>query len=158
VAIFMQISDKHVMSMNYTLKNDQGTVLDTSENREPLSFIVGSGMIIPGLEKELHGKEKGDKVSVTVEPKEGYGEYDPSQTVAVSRNQFADGTEVKVGMTVQAQREDGQVQLLTIKEVVDDTITLDANHPLAGQTLHFDVQIEDVREATEEEIEHGHVH
>ena len=144
--------------MNYTLKNDQGMVLDTSENREPLSFIVGSGMIIPGLEKELHGKEKGDTVSVTVEPKDGYGEYDPNQTVTVSKNQFAEGTEIKQGMTVQAQREDGQIQLLTIKEVVDDTITLDANHPLAGQTLHFDVQIEDIREATEEEIEHGHVH
>ena len=154
----MQISDKHVVSMNYTLKNDQGTVLDTSENREPLSFIVGKGMIIPGLEKELHGKEKGDKVSVTVEPKDGYGEYDASQMVKVAKNQFAEGSEIKVGMTVQAQTQEGQVQLLTIKEVEGDSITLDANHPLAGQNLHFDVQIEDVREATEEELEHGHVH
>lgn len=154
----MQISDKHVVSMNYTLKNDQGTVLDTSENSDALQFIVGTGMIIPGLEKELYGKEKGDKVSVTVEPKDGYGEYDGTQMVKVSKSQFSEGSEIKVGMTVQAQSQEGQIQLLTIKEVEDDTVTLDANHPLAGQTLHFDVEIEDVRDATEEELEHGHAH
>ncbi len=154
----MQISDKHVVSMNYTLKDDQGTVLDTSENRDPLQFIVGSGMIIPGLEKELHGKEKGEKVSVTVQPKDGYGEYDDTQMIDVSKNQFQEGLEIKTGMQVQAQNPDGQVQILTIKDVKDDTVTLDANHPLAGQTLHFDVQIDDVREATDEELEHGHVH
>ena len=158
VAIFMQISDKHVVSMNYTLKDDQGTVLDTSENRDALKFIVGSGMIIPGLEKELHGKETGDKVSVTVEPKDGYGEYDATQMIQVSRSQFQEGTEIKTGMQVQAQSQDGQIQILTIKDVDDDNVTLDANHPLAGQTLHFDVQIEDVRPATEEELSHGHVH
>jgi FKBP-type peptidyl-prolyl cis-trans isomerase SlyD len=144
--------------MNYTLKNDQGTVLDTSENSDALQFIVGTGMIIPGLEKELYGKEKGDKVSVTVEPKNGYGEYDETQMVKVSKDQFSEGSEIKVGMTVQAQSQEGQIQLLTIKDVEDDTVTLDANHPLAGQTLHFDVEIEDVRDATEEELEHGHIH
>ena len=154
----MQISDKHVVSMNYTLKDDQGTVLDTSENRDALQFIVGSGMIIPGLEKELHGKEKGDKVSVTVQPKDAYGEYDATKIVKVSKSQFQEGTEIKTGMQVQAQSQDGQIQILTIKEVENDDVTLDANHPLAGQTLHFDVQIEDVRDATEEELNHGHVH
>ena len=154
----MQISDKHVVSMNYTLKDDQGTVLDTSENRDALQFIVGSGMIIPGLEKELHGKEKGDKVSVTVQPKDAYGEYDATKIVTVSKSQFQEGTEIKAGMQVQAQSQDGQIQILTVKEVENDDVTLDANHPLAGQTLHFDVQIEDVRDATEEELNHGHVH
>jgi FKBP-type peptidyl-prolyl cis-trans isomerase SlyD len=144
--------------MNYTLKDDQGTVLDTSENRDPLQFIVGAGMIIPGLEKELHGKEKGEKVSVTVQPKEAYGEYDATQMVTVSKSQFQEGTEIKMGMQVQAQSPDGGVHILTVKEVKDDEVTLDANHPLAGQTLHFDVQIDDVREATDEELEHGHIH
>ena len=154
----MQISDKHIVSMNHTLKDDQGTVLDTSENRDALQFIVGSGMIIPGLEKELHGKEKGDKVSVTVQPKDAYGEYDATKIVTVSKSQFQEGTEIKAGMQVQAQSQDGQIQILTVKEVENDDVTLDANHPLAGQTLHFDVQIEDVRDATEEELNHGHVH
>lgn len=154
----MQISDKHVVSMNYTLKDEQGTVLDTSENRDPLKFIVGSGMIIPGLEKELQGKEKGDELSVTVEPADGYGEYDETRMVDVSKSQFQEGTEIKTGMQVQAQDPNGGVQILTVKEVKDENVTLDANHPLAGQTLHFDVQIDDVREATDEELEHGHVH
>lgn len=154
----MQISNKHVVGMNYTLKDDQGTVLDTSENRDVLKFIVGSGMIIPGLEKELYGKKKGDKLSVTVQAKDGYGEYDDTQMIKVSKSQFPEGTEQKPGMAVQAQRQDGEVQILTIKEVENDTVTLDANHPLAGQTLHFDVEIEEVRDATEEELEHGHVH
>jgi FKBP-type peptidyl-prolyl cis-trans isomerase SlyD len=154
----MQISDKHVVSMNYTLKDDKGTVLDTSENRDPLKFIVGSGMIIPGLEKELKGKEKGDELSVTVAPAEGYGEYDDNKMVDVSKSQFQEGTEIKLGMQVQAQDSNGNVQILTVKEVKGDNVTLDVNHPLAGQTLHFDVQIDDVREATDEELQHGHVH
>ena len=154
----MQISDKHVVSMNYTLKDDQGTVLDTSENREPLQFIVGAGMIIPGLEKELQGREEGDTLSVTLEPKECYGEYDPTQMIDVSKSQVQEGLEINAGMQVQAQNPDGQVQILTIKDVKDDTVTLDANHPLAGQILHFDVQIDDVRKATDEELEHGHIH
>lgn len=154
----MQISDKHVVSMNYTLKDDQGMVLDTSENRDPLKFIVGSGMIIPGLEKELQGKEKGDEISVIVEPADGYGEYDDTRVVDVSKSQFQEGTEIKAGMQVQAQDANGDVQILIVKEVKGESVTLDINHPLAGKTLHFDVQIDDVREATDEELQHGHVH
>ncbi len=154
----MQISDKHVVSMNYTLKDDQGMVLDTSENRDPLKFIVGSGMIIPGLEKELQGKEKGDEISVIVEPADGYGEYDDTRVVDVSKSQFQEGTEINAGMQVQAQDANGDVQILIVKEVKGESVTLDINHPLAGKTLHFDVQIDDVREATDEELQHGHVH
>ena len=116
----MQISDKHVVSMNYTLKDDQGNVLDTSENRDPLKFIVGTGMIIPGLEKELHGKEKGDSLSVTLEPKDGYGEYDEAKMIDVPKTQFQEGTDIKTGMQVQAQSPDGGVQILTIKEIKGD--------------------------------------
>ena len=154
----MQISDKHVVSMNYTLKDDQGIVLDTSENRDPLKFITGLEMIIPGLEKELYGKKKGDTVSVTLQPKDGYGEYDAAKMVDVPKTQFQEGTDIKPGMQVQAQNPNGGVQVLTVKEIKGDNVTLDANHPLAGQTLHFDVQIDDVREATDEELEHKHVH
>ncbi len=154
----MQVAEKTVVSMNYTLKDDDGTVIDSSEGREPLSFIAGKGMIIPGLEQALIGKNPGDEVSVSVSPEEGYGEYREEMTVQVNKDQFQGDSEITEGMQVQAHNKDGSTQILTVKEVSDDQVTLDANHPLAGQTLHFDVSIEDVREATQEELDHGHTH
>lgn len=154
----MNIEKDKVVSMNYTLKNDQGEVLDTSDGREALAFIYGNGMIIPGLEKEMKGKAKGDSFSVTIPPAEGYGEYDEEAFVSVSKDNFQQDMELEVGMPVQAQQSDGSVQHFYIKQVADDTVTLDANHPLAGETLHFDVSIEDVRDASAEELDHGHVH
>ncbi|MDY7029399.1 MAG: peptidylprolyl isomerase, partial [Spirochaetota bacterium] len=147
-----------VVSIDYTLKDDQGTVIDTSNERGPLSFIFGSGTIIPGLENELEGREKGDSFSVTVEPKDGYGEYDDSMMFEVGKDQFQDSSQIEEGMQVQAQNNQGQVQILTVKSIGDENVTLDANHPLAGQKLFFDVSVTDVRDATEEEIDHGHVH
>ncbi len=144
--------------MNYTLKDDNGTVLDSSENRDPLSFIAGKGMIIPGLENALMGKEPGEEVSVTIAPEEAYGEYNEDMSIQVSTDQFQGDEKVTVGMQVQAHNKDGSTQILTVKDIEGDQVTLDANHPLAGQTLHFDVSIEDVREATEEELDHGHTH
>ena len=154
----MQITDNHVVSMNYTLKNDEGIVIDTSENRDPLQFIMGQGMIIPGLETAIKGKQTGDEISVSLAPSEGYGDYDESNIIAVPTSQFQEGTDITVGMHVQAQRPDGDVQILIIKEINGEEVTLDANHPLAGQTLHFTVQIESVRAATEEELAPVHVH
>lgn len=154
----MYVSDKTVVSIDYTLKDDTGTVLDTSENREPLSFLFGSGSIIPGLEKALEGKAAGDELSVTVNPEEGYGEYNDELVFSVGKDRFQDPSIIEVGSQVQAQSADGSVQVLTIKGVADEEVTLDANHPLAGQTLHFDVAVSEVREATSEEIDHGHVH
>lgn len=154
----MQVAEKTVVSMNYTLTGDDGAVIDSSEGREPLSFIAGRGMIIPGLEQALIGKNPGDEVSVTVSPEEGYGEYNEEMTVQVNKDQFQGDSEIAEGMQVQAHNKDGSTQILTVKEVSDDQVTLDANHPLAGQTLHFDVSIEDVREATQEELDHGHTH
>ncbi len=154
----MQVAEKTVVSMNYTLKDESGTVLDTSEGREPLSFIAGRGMIIPGLENALLGKEIGDEISVTVAPEEAYGEYNEEMTLQVSKDQFQGDSEITEGMQVQAHNKDGSTQILTVKEIEDDQVTLDANHPLAGQTLHFEVSIEEVREATEEELDHGHTH
>jgi FKBP-type peptidyl-prolyl cis-trans isomerase SlyD len=154
----MQIAENHVVSMNYTLKDEKGNVLDTSEGKEPLDFLYGKGMIIPGLEKALEGKEKGASLKVTVEPEEGYGTYNEQAIGEVSKDNFQEGMEPKVGMQVQAQDPNGNVQIFTITEIKDETVMLDGNHPLAGQTLYFDVDIADVREATAEEIEHGHVH
>ncbi len=154
----MKIQNDKVVSIDYTLKDDSGEVLDTSQEREPLAFIFGSGNIIPGLENALEGKEQGEELSVTVEPKEGYGEYDDSLMFEVGKEQFQDASQIQEGMQVQAQNSNGQVQIFTIKSIGDEKVTLDANHPLAGQTLHFDVAVSEVRDATEEEIDHGHVH
>jgi len=154
----MKIETDKVVSIDYTLKDDQGTVIDTSNERGPLSFIFGNGTIIPGLENELEGKEKGDSFSVTVEPKDGYGEYDDSMMFEVGKDQFQDSSQIEEGMQVQAQNNQGQIQILTVKDIGDEKVTLDANHPLAGQKLFFDVSVTDVRNATEEELDHGHVH
>jgi len=154
----MKIETDKVVSIDYTLKDEQGAVIDTSNERGPLSFIFGNGTIIPGLEKELDGKEKGDEFSVTVEPKDGYGEYDDARIFEVGKEQFQDPEKIEEGMQVQAQDNQGNVQLLTIRNIADEKVTLDANHPLAGQTLFFDVTVSDVREASDEELDHGHVH
>jgi FKBP-type peptidyl-prolyl cis-trans isomerase SlyD len=154
----MKIQNDKVVSIDYTLKDDSGEVLDTSQEREPLAFIFGSGNIIPGLENALEGKEKGEELSVTVEPKEGYGEYDESLMFEVGKEQFQDASQIQEGMQVQAQNSNGQVQIFTIKDIGDEKVTLDANHPLAGQTLHFDVAVSEVRDASDEELDHGHVH
>ncbi len=154
----MKIEEDKVVSIDYTLKDDQGQVLDSSEENGPLSFIYGNGNIITGLETALEGKTVGDEVSVNVEPKDGYGEYDEKMIFEVDKNQFQDVSKVSEGMQVQGQTADGQVQVFTVKTVGDDKVTLDANHPLAGYTLHFDVAVTDIRDATPEELDHGHVH
>ena len=154
----MTISQNMVVSINYTLKNDRGDVLDSSEGRDPLQFIHGTGMIIPGLEEALSGREQGESLSVTVDPAEGYGEYDEAMIFSVPREKFQDPSMLEVGAQVQAQTEDGGVRILQIKSMEDDSVTLDANHPLAGEKLHFDVTVEDVREASDEELDHGHAH
>lgn len=154
----MQIAENHVVSIDYVLKDDAGNVLDTSEGRGPLAFLYGKGMIIPGLEKALAGKKTGDSVQVTVQPDEGYGSYNDEAVGEVSKDNFQEDMEPKVGMQVQTQDPNGNVQIFTITDVKDETVVLDGNHPLAGQVLHFDVNITEVREASEEEIEHGHVH
>ncbi|MFP4179619.1 MAG: peptidylprolyl isomerase [Spirochaetaceae bacterium] len=154
----MEIKPEKVVSIDYTLKDDSGKVLDTSNESEPLSFIFGKGSIIPGLEKALEGKTPGEEISVTVEPEEGYGEYDESLIIQVTKDKFQDPDNVQEGMQVQAQSQDGHVQILTVKSVEGEQVTLDANHPLAGQRLSFDVAVADVREPSQEELDHGHVH
>ncbi|MGV6852732.1 MAG: FKBP-type peptidyl-prolyl cis-trans isomerase [bacterium] len=152
------IGDGLVVSMNYTLTDDEGVVIDSSEGAEPLSYLHGAGNIIPGLEKELTGKVQGDILSVKVEPAEGYGEIMPELIHKVDKAAFQGVDKVEPGMAFEAQGPDGSAQHIIVKAVEGDEVTIDANHPLAGVTLNFAVEIMAVRDATEEEISHGHVH
>ncbi len=154
----MLIGSEKVVLIHYTLTDDSGQVLDSSSGREPLAYLHGKGNIIPGLEKALEGKQAGDKVNVAVEPAEGYGERDERLVQDVPREAFENVDEVNPGMQFQAQNEQGQARIVTVTKVADDLITIDANHPLAGANLNFDVEVTEVREPTAEELEHGHVH
>jgi FKBP-type peptidyl-prolyl cis-trans isomerase SlyD len=149
----MQIAQKTVVTIHYTLTDAKGEVLDSSEEPkggEPLSYIHGLGMIVPGLEAALLGKSAGEQVKVTVAPEEGYGPRLPGLVQKVSRDEFPDG-DLEVGMRFRSHGPGG-ARILTVAALDDDTVTLDANHPLAGATLNFDVKVMSVREATEEEL------
>jgi FKBP-type peptidyl-prolyl cis-trans isomerase SlyD len=153
----MKISDKKVVQMHYHLTDDDGTVLDSSQGREPLSYIHGAGNIIPGLEKQLQDKEAGDKIKAVVTPEEGYGERNENLQQIVPKSGFQGDEEMKEGMQVQVGTQQGTA-IATITKIDGEDVTLDMNHALAGITLHFDVEVMDVRDATAEELDHGHVH
>lgn len=153
----MQIAENCVVSIYYELTNDAGEVLDASAEGEPLTYLHGAHNIIPGLENQLAGKSAGDKLKVTVQPDEGYGEHSPNLVQEVPRSAFPEPDELEAGMRFNAQSESGMMSVV-ISAVGPETVTVDANHPLAGQVLHFDVTIADVRAASEEELAHGHVH
>lgn len=154
----MSIQQNSVVSIHYTLKNDAGTVLDSSAGGEPLSYLHGHGNLIPGLERELTGRAAGDRLSVKIAPRDGYGERNDQLIQTVRRSDMSGVPDVREGMRLQAQTESGQVHSVVVTHVTDDTVTIDGNHPLAGETLHFDVEITQVRDASEEELSHGHVH
>ena len=154
----MKIQNNAVVSIHYTLTNEGGEVIDSSKGKEPLKYLHGAGNIIPGLENELVDCVVGDSKQVTVQPKDGYGETDEALVQKLPTDAFTGIEKVEVGMEFQAQGEGGGVQYVVVKKVEDDGITIDGNHPLAGEVLSFDVKVEEVREATEEEIDHGHVH
>ncbi len=153
----MEITADRVVTIHYTLKDDGGAVLDSSAGGEPLAYIQGHGNLVPGLEKALEGKHDGNTLAVDVSPAEGYGERDESLIQRVPKRSLQGSGEIKKGMQFQARTEDG-MRLFTVTAMVGDMVTLDGNHPLADQTLHFEVEIVGVREATTEELEHGHVH
>ena len=153
----MQIANNAVVAIHYTLKNDAGETLDSSAGGEPLVYLHGNGNIIPGLERALAGKGAGDKLNVRVEPTDGYGLRDDDLVQEVPRSAFRGMDAIEVGMRFQAQGEHG-AQTVVVTNVVGDAVTVDANHPLAGEALNFDVEVADVRAATSEELEHGHVH
>jgi FKBP-type peptidyl-prolyl cis-trans isomerase SlyD len=153
----MKIAENKVVEMHYQLTDENGTVLDSSKGREPLSYIQGIGNIIVGLEKQMEGKVAGDKLNVVVEPTEGYGERDEKLVQIVPKSGFQGDEELAAGMQVQVGTQDGQT-IATVAKIDGEDVTLDVNHPLAGVTLTFDVEVVNVREATKEELEHGHVH
>ncbi len=153
----MVIARDKVVIIHYTLTNEAGETLDSSSGGDPLAYLQGHGNIIPGLEKALEGRQPGDKLSVRVEPAEGYGVRDEALVQQVPRRQFG-GTDVRPGMQFHAQTTQGHTRVVTVKRIQGDMVTVDGNHPLAGEALHFEVEITDVRDATHEELEHGHVH
>ncbi len=153
----LKISDGQVVAMEYTLKVD-GAVTDSSEGRAPLEFVHGAGNIIPGLEREMTGMVVGESKEVLVAATDAYGEEDETAFMEVPRDQFPEEIPMKVGTELQVQNKDGQPMYARVDKVDDKTVRLDFNHPLAGKELHFAVKVVDIREATQEEKEHGHVH
>ncbi len=153
----MQIKKDCVVAMHYTLTNDQGDVLDSSEGREPLKFLQGAHNIIVGLENAMEGKESGESFEVSIEPEEAYGVRHEQMIQKVPKSAFQGVDDLAVGMSFQAETEQGPVPV-KITEVVGDVVTVDGNHELAGERLHFKVTVEEVREATKEELEHNHAH
>jgi FKBP-type peptidyl-prolyl cis-trans isomerase SlyD len=153
----MQVARDKVVTIDYTLKDDSGKVIDRSEGGN-FSYLHGANNIIPGLEKALAGKSAGDEVSVSLQPDEGYGHRNESLKQVVSKDMFQTQEDIEIGRQFYAQSPDGQQLIITVTEVSGAEITIDANHPLAGVNLNFDVRVIDVRDATEEEISHSHVH
>ncbi|MFA7566155.1 MAG: peptidylprolyl isomerase [Alkalispirochaeta sp.] len=153
----MKVEQNTVVTIEYTLKNDAGDVLDSSDDTGGMSYLHGHQNIVPGLEKALDGKDVGEKINTTVNSDEGYGKRQEELVFNVPRDRLPEG-ELEVGMQFRAQAQDGQEMVVHLVDIGDDEVTLDGNHPLAGEDLHFDVTVTDVRGATEEEISHGHVH
>jgi len=152
----MQISKNKAAAIDYTLTSDEGEVLDTSEGQEPLWYLHGVGGIIPGLERELEGKQVGDQLQVAVAPADAYGVRDDALEQEVARDQFEGADELELGMQFQVDAEEGPM-VVTVVEIDDDVVTIDGNHPLAGENLNFNVTIREVRDATEDELSHGHI-
>ncbi|HIW36112.1 MAG TPA: peptidylprolyl isomerase [Candidatus Treponema faecavium] len=150
----MKIEKNKVVSIEYVLKDADGEILDSSEDMGALEYIHGRGDLIAGLERELEGKAAGEKLSVVVEPADAYGEYNRELVVEVPRSQFDDSVDIEAGMQFEAESAEGS-HLVTVVDVKDGVVVVDANHPLAGEKLFFDVEIKDVRDATEEELNRG---
>ena len=153
----MTIKQDSVVTFHYTLKDDEGAVIDSSAEGDPLAYLHGHGNLVPGLERELEGKKAGDQLKVTVAPADGYGEYAEELVQQVPRRALRGIAKIYVGLRLQAQTEHGP-KAMTVTKVVGDMVTLDGNHPLAGKSLNFDIAITDVREPSAEELAHGHVH
>ena len=153
----MKIEDQKVVTFHYTLKNAQGETMESSVERDPLSYLHGARAIIPGLEAAMAGREIGDEFEVTIEPEDAYGERNEGNIQRVPAKHFRDPKMLEAGQLVSIQTKNGPVQA-TVMKVGRFNVDVDTNHPLAGQTLTFEVEVTDVRDATEEEVSHGHVH
>lgn len=153
----MQVAPQTVVTIAYTVTDEDGEVLDSAGADDPLAYLHGTGSIVPGLEAALDGRSAGDAIHVTLEPDDAYGLHDPELVAVASRAQFDEPDALEVGMQFEAEGDDGP-EVVTVVSIEGDDVTLDANHPLAGFTLTFDVQVLGVRAATAEELEHGHPH
>ncbi len=153
----MKIEKNTVALLEYELKTDEGEVLDSSKGQAPLAYLHGNGNLIPGLESELEGKAAGESFQVRIDPENAYGSRQEHMVQDVERAQFPEGAEIEVGMQFQIGNDQGQ-HMVTVVGIDGDTIKLDGNHPLADIFLNFDVKVVEVRAASEEELEHGHVH
>lgn len=153
----MKIEDGKVVSFHYTLKDEKGDQLESSRDSQPMAYLHGSRNIIPGLENAMTGHEQGDDFEVTVEPAEAYGEYSENNIQRISAKHFKDTRRLEPGQLVSLQTPNGPIQA-TVKKVGRFNVDVDANHPLAGKALTFEVEITEIRDATEEEVSHGHVH
>jgi len=153
----MTITAGTVVSMNYKLTNSKGEEIDQNAQGKPFEYLHGASQIVPGLESALEGLNVGQRKTVVVPPAEGYGEVNKDLIAQVSRSQFPEEMEIVVGMQFKAQLEHGPM-ILRVEGVNGDEITVDGNHPLAGQTLNFDIEIVSIRKASDEELAHGHAH
>lgn len=154
----MKIADHCVVSIHYTLTDDEGDEIDSSTGQEPLAYLHGAGNVIAGLEDALTGRVVGDHFQVVIQPEDGYGEFDEELVQSIPRGAFEGIEEIEPGMQFQTEDDDGEQMMVTVQEVTEDEVVIDGNHPLAGVVLHFDVTVTDVRPATAEEIDHGHAH
>ncbi len=153
----MPIAQNSVVSIHYTLTDDAGEVIDSSAAADPLTYLHGHGNLVAGLERALDGKDVGDKLDVKLAPADGYGEYDKQLVQKVPRRSLKGISNISVGTRLHAQTEHGP-RAVTVTQITGDMVTIDGNHPLAGQPLNFNVEVTEVRDATEEELSHGHVH
>jgi len=153
----MQIANNRVVSIAYTLKDNDDNIIDQSDDGS-FCYLHGASNIIPGLEDALSGRTAGDELSVSIPPEQGYGVRDTGRIQSVPREMFPAEHDIEPGMQFHTQSPDGQMLVVTVAKVEDDLVTVDGNHPLAGVQLNFDVKVMDIREATAEELEHGHVH
>ena len=153
----MQIADQKVVVLHYTLTDNEGKLIDKSDDGS-FAYLHGARNIIPGLENALSGKAAGDELKVSISPEEGYGQRDENMLQEVPKTMFEDDSQIAVGSQFHAQGPNGEMLVVTVMEVNDDNVVVDGNHPLAGVELNFEVMVVEVRDASEEEIEHGHVH
>jgi len=153
----MTIQKNSVVTINYTLRDDTGGLIESSEGQEPLTYLHGQGNIIPGLESSLEGKSAGESISVSVPPEDAYGVWEESNILNIPKEQFSGVDDIKAGMQFSVNSNEGE-QIVTVTKVEGETVIVDANHPLAGKTLNFDVTVVGIREATKDELDHRHAH
>ncbi len=153
----MIIEKDKAVSLDYTLTNSEGEILDSTQQQTPLVYLHGAGNILPRLEEALEGKKIKSRIKKTLVPEDGYGDYNPQLAQSYPLSKFPNADKLKVGTQFQVDTSGGPV-LATITKIENEELTVDMNHPLAGQTLHFDIEVVDIREATEEELKHGHIH